>query len=120
MEKLTGVAARRIHVDKGYRGHNHPHRLRVWISGHARLARPPEMERRRQGPFLRHGSEAKSCLTADTSVLIFVTVMGVQAPLRAVIFANDHFILSPFAEPPAHYLAPSRIERTGGARNGPG
>ena len=36
MEKLTGVEARRIHVDKGYRGHNHPHRLRVWISGQVR------------------------------------------------------------------------------------
>lgn len=36
MEKLTGVDARRIHVDKGYRGHNHPHRLRVWISGQVR------------------------------------------------------------------------------------
>lgn len=33
MEKLTGLEARRIHVDKGYCGHNHPHRLRVWISG---------------------------------------------------------------------------------------
>jgi transposase, IS5 family len=30
------VAARRIYVDKGYRGHNHPHRLRVWISGQVR------------------------------------------------------------------------------------
>ncbi len=27
---------RRIHVDKGYRGHNHPHRFRVWISGQVR------------------------------------------------------------------------------------
>ena len=36
MEKLTGVEARRIHVDKGYRGHNHPHRLSVWISGQVR------------------------------------------------------------------------------------
>jgi hypothetical protein len=36
MEKLTGVEARRIHVDKGYRGHNHPHRFRVWISGQVR------------------------------------------------------------------------------------
>jgi len=25
MEKLTGVEVRRIHVDKGYPGHNHPH-----------------------------------------------------------------------------------------------
>ena len=36
MEKLTGVEARRIHVDKGYRGHNYPHRFRVWISGQVR------------------------------------------------------------------------------------
>ena len=36
MEKLTGVETRRIHVDKGYRGHNHPHRFRVWISGQVR------------------------------------------------------------------------------------
>ncbi|MGH6766404.1 MAG: IS5/IS1182 family transposase, partial [Bradyrhizobium sp.] len=34
MEKLTGVEARRIHVDKGC--HNHPHRFRVWISGQVR------------------------------------------------------------------------------------
>jgi IS5 family transposase len=36
MEKLTGVETRRIHVDKGYRGHNHPHKFRVWITGQAR------------------------------------------------------------------------------------
>ena len=36
MEKLTGVEVRRIHVDKGYRGHNHPHKFRVWISGQVR------------------------------------------------------------------------------------
>jgi IS5 family transposase len=36
IEKLTGVETRRIHVDKGYRGHNHPHKFRVWISGQAR------------------------------------------------------------------------------------
>ena len=30
------MEARRIHVDKGYRGHNHPHQLRVWISGQVR------------------------------------------------------------------------------------
>jgi transposase, IS5 family len=28
--------ARRIHVDKGYRGHNHAQRFRVWISGQVR------------------------------------------------------------------------------------
>jgi IS5 family transposase len=36
LEKLTGVAARRIHGDKGYRGHNYPDRFKVWISGQVR------------------------------------------------------------------------------------
>lgn len=36
VERLTGLEVRRIHVDKGYRGHNHPHRFRVWISGQVR------------------------------------------------------------------------------------
>jgi IS5 family transposase len=36
IEKLTGIETRRIHVDKGYRGHNHRHKFRVWISGQAR------------------------------------------------------------------------------------
>lgn len=36
MEKLTGVEVRRIHVDKGYRGHTYANKFRVWISGQAR------------------------------------------------------------------------------------
>jgi transposase, IS5 family len=36
LEQLTGVETRRIHVDKGYRGHNHWHKFRVWITGQAR------------------------------------------------------------------------------------
>jgi transposase, IS5 family len=36
LEKLTGVAACRIHGDKGYRGHNYPDRFKVWISGQVR------------------------------------------------------------------------------------
>jgi IS5 family transposase len=36
IETLTGIETRRIHVDKGYRGHNHPHKFRVWISGQVR------------------------------------------------------------------------------------
>jgi transposase, IS5 family len=35
MEQLTGVDVRRIHVDKGYRGHGY-NRFRVWISGQVR------------------------------------------------------------------------------------
>ena len=49
MESLTGIEARRVHVDKGYRGHNHPNRFRVWISGQVRrttAAIRREMKRR--------------------------------------------------------------------------
>ena len=49
MERLTGVEAQRIHVDKGYRGHNHPNKFRVWISGQVRrttAALRREMKRR--------------------------------------------------------------------------
>ena len=34
--ELTGVAVCRIHGDKGYRGHNHPDRFKVWITGQVR------------------------------------------------------------------------------------
>ncbi len=49
LERLTGVETRRIHVDKGYRGHNHPQKFRVWISGQVRrvtAAIRREMKRR--------------------------------------------------------------------------
>jgi transposase, IS5 family len=49
LERLTGVETRRIHVDKGYRGHKHPHKFRVWISGQVRrvtAAIRREMKRR--------------------------------------------------------------------------
>jgi IS5 family transposase len=49
LEKLTGVAVRRIHGDKGYRGHNHPDRFKVWITGQVRRVTKPirrEMRRR--------------------------------------------------------------------------
>jgi IS5 family transposase len=36
MQELTGVEVRRIHVDKGYRGHAYPNKFRVWISGQVR------------------------------------------------------------------------------------
>jgi transposase, IS5 family len=49
LEKLTGVAVRRIHGDKGYRGHNYPDRFKVWISGQLRRVTKAirrEMQRR--------------------------------------------------------------------------
>jgi IS5 family transposase len=48
MTQQNGVEPRRIHLDKGYRGHNYP-RLRVWISGQVRrvtAAIRREMKRR--------------------------------------------------------------------------
>jgi hypothetical protein len=36
LEALTGVETRRIHVDKGYRGHTHIQKFREWISGQVR------------------------------------------------------------------------------------
>jgi len=49
LEQLTGVETRRVHVDKGYRGHNHQEKFRVWITGQARGVTTPirrEMKRR--------------------------------------------------------------------------
>jgi IS5 family transposase len=46
---MTGVEVQRTHVDKGYRGHNHPNRFQVWISGqvrHTTAALRREMKRR--------------------------------------------------------------------------
>ena len=48
-QRLTGIETRRIHVDKGYRGHNHKEKFRVWISGQVRRVTRPirrEMKRR--------------------------------------------------------------------------
>src|SRR5215218_1560679 len=36
IERMTGIEVKRGHVDKGYRGHNHPHKFRIWISGQVR------------------------------------------------------------------------------------
>ena len=58
LEKLTGVAARRIHGDKGYRGHNYPDRFKVWISGQVRrLTKAIRREMRRRAavePVIGH------------------------------------------------------------------
>ena len=49
VERNTGVEVQRIHVDKGYRGHDYPNRFRVFISGQVRrttAAIKREMKRR--------------------------------------------------------------------------
>ena len=58
LETLTGVETRHIHVDKGYRGHTHPRKFRVWISGRARgITRAIRREMRRRAavePVIGH------------------------------------------------------------------
>jgi len=58
LERQTGVTTRRIHVDKGYRGHNHKEKFRVWISGQLRrVTRPIRREMKRRAavePVLGH------------------------------------------------------------------
>jgi len=49
IERMTGIEVKRGHVDKGYRGHNHQHKFRIWISGQVRrttAAIKREMKRR--------------------------------------------------------------------------
>ena len=36
LEATTGVSVQRIHVDKGYRGHDYPNGFKVWITGQVR------------------------------------------------------------------------------------
>jgi hypothetical protein len=36
LQALTGIEPRRVHIDKGYRGHNYPDRFKVWIAGQVR------------------------------------------------------------------------------------
>ncbi|HEX3523241.1 MAG TPA: IS5 family transposase [Stellaceae bacterium] len=40
VERLTGTPIERLYVDRGYRGHNHPHPDRVFISGQRRGITP--------------------------------------------------------------------------------
>jgi IS5 family transposase len=58
LEALTGIETRRIHVDKGYRGHNHAQKFRVWISGQVqRVTAPIRREMRRRAaiePVIGH------------------------------------------------------------------
>jgi len=67
MEALTGVEARRIHVDKGYRGHNHPHKFRVWISGQMRRVTKPFVARCGAGPPSSRRSANSRASTAWTA-----------------------------------------------------
>lgn len=106
MEQLTGVEARRIHVDKGYRGHNYPNKFRVWISGQVRRVTKTirrEMKRRAavepvighvkaehrmQRNYLkgRHGDRANAILAA-AGYNFSLLIRWLEALLRALLMA---------------------------------
>ena len=49
LTRITGIEPKRIHVDKGYKGHSHLDKFRVWITGQVRrrtAAIKREMKRR--------------------------------------------------------------------------
>jgi transposase, IS5 family len=67
LEKLTGVTVRRIHGDKGYRGHNYLNRFKVWISGQVqRVTKAIRREMRRRAA-MAIASTPCSPLPATTS-----------------------------------------------------
>jgi hypothetical protein len=46
IEKSTGLGVRRIHVDKGYRGHTYPNRFRVLYPPAKSIEPPPSSNAR--------------------------------------------------------------------------
>ncbi|MBB4397166.1 hypothetical protein GGD62_006299 [Bradyrhizobium sp. ERR14] len=87
MEKLTGVEAHRIHVDKGYRGHNHPHRFRVWISGLVRRVTASirrEMKRRAARSLYPATNKKKDASTGALLVWQF-TQTALSLPARSAV-----------------------------------
>ena len=66
LEQLTGVETRRIHVDKGYRGHNHQQKFRVWTPPRSSRYRRLKAEHRMGRNHLksRDGDRANAILAA--------------------------------------------------------
>lgn len=97
IEKNTGIEVKRIHVDKGYRGHNHPNKFRVWISGQVRrttAAIKREMKRRASiEPIIGH---LKAEHRMDRNYLKGRSGDRINAILAAVGF-NFHHLLRWFA-----------------------
>jgi transposase, IS5 family len=87
LEQLTGVETRRIHVDRGYRGHNHPHKFRVWITGQVRrVTRPIRREMRRRAavePVIGH-LKAEHRMAAITSKAAMATAPTPSSPPPAI------------------------------------
>jgi transposase, IS5 family len=97
LQKNTGIEVKRIHVDKGYRGHNHPHKFRVWITGQVRrttAALKREMKRRAAiEPVIGH---LKAEHRMDRNYLKGKHGDRINAVLAAVGF-NFHLLLRWFA-----------------------
>jgi len=114
LEKLTGIEVRRIHVDKGYRGHTYPNRFRVWISGQARrVTKAIRREMRRRAaiePVIghlksdhrmgrnylngRHGDRANAVLAA-AGYNFSLLLRWLKALLRALFAALWRLVLIP-------------------------
>jgi IS5 family transposase len=78
VETNTGVEVRRVHVDKGYCGHDYPNRFRVWITGQVRrtaAAIRREMKR-------RAAAEPSSAMSKPTTAMaaIFFRARAATAP----------------------------------------
>ena len=107
LQTLTGVEVRRVHVDKGYRGHTYPDRFKVWITGQVRrVTRAIRREMRRRAaiePVIghvkaehrmgrnylkgRHGDRANAVLAAagyNFSLLLRWFARLLRALLRAL------------------------------------
>ena len=114
LQALTGVEVRRIHVDKGYQGHSHPRRSRVWISGRVRgVTKTIRREMRRRAaiePVIghlkaehrmdrnhlkgRHGDRANAILAA-AGYNFHLLLRWLAELLRALIAALLNTRLSP-------------------------
>ena len=97
LTRLTGIEPKRIHVDKGYRGHSHPEKFRVWITGQVRrttAAIKREMKRRAAiEPVIGH---LKAEHRMDRNYLKGHDGDRINAVLAAVGF-NFHLLLRWFA-----------------------
>ena len=114
LEGNTGVEVRRIHVDKGYRGHDYPNRFRVWISGQVRRATAAikrEMKRRaavepvighvkadhRMGRNYLKGQDGDriNAVLAAAGFNFHLLLRWLAALLRAVFLATLQSLVSP-------------------------
>ena len=50
LDPLIGIETRRIHVDKGDRGHHHAQKFRMWISAQLRRGHRPDPTRDEEAP----------------------------------------------------------------------